>query len=108
MAIKELREKYGKFLSNSPVYFDNLGKYVQDKKLGKCDAGRSFMWILPDGKLTACNINSVSVSALKDVRNFKKTNDCQDCYLPCRAESELSSTKNPLSLTKIGLHYMKL
>ena len=59
---------------------------------GKCDAGRSFMWVKPDGTYMACiDLPHSRAESLEEVRRFKDTNECQSCYLPCRGSPEMAA-----------------
>lgn len=82
--------------NNSEAYMKNAKLYLKGELRTPCDAGRSFLWVFPDGSIRACNITSAAkkissddpYAALREVRAFKRTNNCQDCYLSCRGETE--------------------
>lgn len=113
ITLRQLMGRFGPMFAGSTSYMDSLKKYLENGKVGRCDAGRSFMWVLPDGRMTACNRHedwTVNLMTQKDaalaaIRSVKKTNDCQRCYSNCRGEPESATSKNPFKLARMAFDF---
>ena len=104
---RELKDNYSSVVTNPEATMSGIDEFIGSRKYGGCDAGRSFMWVRPDGTYMGCiDIPQSSAKTLEEVRKFKDRNTCTACYLPCRAMSETAATtKNPLTLLQIGKHF---
>jgi MoaA/NifB/PqqE/SkfB family radical SAM enzyme len=109
--LRKIRAEYGDKIASSSMYLDNVEKYLKEGFIGKCGGGRSFLWVLPDGKFTACNLHKDWVvggqealdldtmkARLEAVRSRYSANNCQVCYSSCRGEAEIASSNNPLTI----------
>lgn len=77
-------------------------RYLESGRVGRCDAGRSFLFVLPDGRLRACLDRPESErKTLQEVRAYKGVNDCNNCYSTCRSVAEMAA--NPLNAVRILL-----
>jgi len=72
--------------------------FLADGSYGRCQAGKSFLWVRPDGRLAGCTDWKESEGSLEDVRAFYEGNACSDCDIFCRAISEEAGSLNPVKL----------
>ncbi len=89
-------------VATSRFIIANTERYLKTGAFGKCDAGRSFLWVLPDGRLRACLERPESEgTTLKEVRAYKNVSDCNSCYYACRSYPEMA--KNLLNAIRMTL-----
>jgi len=93
-----LKEKYPETLVNLGFLLARTEKYLVDGHYGTCEAGKSFLWVRPDGKLAGCTEIKSSEGSLEDVRKFYENNECNKCDILCREISEEVGSLNPVKL----------
>lgn len=104
---RELKDNYSHVVTNPEATMEGIDTFIAQRKYNGCDAGRSFMWVRPDGTYMGCiDIPESKAASLEEVRRFKDRNTCTSCYLPCRAMSETTATtNNPIKLYKLAKHF---
>ncbi len=89
-------------VANPAVTIANTQRYLESGRLGGCDAGRSFLFVLPNGRLRACIDHPESEGrTLQEIRAYKEVNDCSNCYSTCRSYPEMAV--NPLNAVRMAL-----
>jgi MoaA/NifB/PqqE/SkfB family radical SAM enzyme len=64
-------------------------RFLTEGGIGGCQAGRRFLVINPDGRLTPCAMVMAYFDEQKDMlENFTKQNTCEACYISTRANTE--------------------
>ena len=64
-------------------------KFLTEDGIPGCQAGRKFLVINPDGRMTPCAmVMAYSPNQEHMVENFTKQNTCQACYISTRANTE--------------------
>lgn len=64
-------------------------KFLTEGGIPGCQAGRRFLVINPDGRLTPCAMVMAYFDKQEDMlENFTKQNTCQQCYISTRANTE--------------------
>lgn len=102
--LTKLKKENPSTIMNSKIILENGEEFLRTGRYGKCDAGNSFLWILPNGKLRACIDHKESECRTLDlIRKFKEHNSCNRCYLACRSMSETVSSSKFSDLIKIGI-----
>ena len=96
-----LKEKYPRTLVNPGFLLARAENFLADGHYGRCQAGKSFLWIRPDGKLAGCTDWKESEGDLEDVRTFYGKNQCNDCDTLCRVISEEAGSLNPVKLVQM-------
>lgn len=105
---RELKLEYPDTIINPEGTMPGIDAFLKDRRYNSCDAGRSFMWVKPDGTYMGCiDIPDSRATDLEAVRKFADRNKCTDCYLPCRAMSETASRASGslLGLANLLKHY---
>jgi len=65
--------------------------FLTEGGIGGCQAGRRFIVINPDGRLTPCAMVMAYFDTQEDMlENFTKQNTCEQCYISTRANTEKS------------------
>lgn len=73
----------------SPRVFKRYYEFLTSDGIPGCQAGRRFVVINPDGRLTPCAMVMAYFDTQKDMlENFTKQNTCQACYISTRANTE--------------------
>lgn len=73
----------------SPRVFKRYYEFLTTDGIPGCQAGRRFVVINPDGRLTPCAMVMAYFDTQKDMlENFTKQNTCQACYISTRANTE--------------------
>jgi len=99
--LRRLKDNSPKTVTNPEFIIKETDSFLDSGHQGECDAGNSFLWVLPDGRLRACLDYEISeANTLEEVRNFSSENYCNDCFLPCRSVPEAATTNNPFKLFK--------
>jgi MoaA/NifB/PqqE/SkfB family radical SAM enzyme len=80
--------------------------YFENCYIPNCRAGRKFLIVNPDGRLTPCAmfIEERYHSRKELLEKFANKNDCGRCYISIRANTE----KSPWELLTDGLRFLKL
>lgn len=64
-------------------------RFLTEGGIGGCQAGRRFLVINPDGRLTPCAMVMAYFDKQEDMlENFTKQNTCEQCYISTRANTE--------------------
>jgi MoaA/NifB/PqqE/SkfB family radical SAM enzyme len=73
----------------SPRVFKKFYQFLTQDGIPGCQAGRRFVVINPDGRLTPCAMVMAYFDKQEDMlENFTKQNTCQACYISTRANTE--------------------
>ena len=96
--LREVRDVFQEVIdmkkAGRPVYTSErvMWKFYQfltDRSVPGCQAGRHFLVINPDGRLTPCAMVMAYFNSQRDMlREFTKTNTCEMCYISTRANTE--------------------
>ncbi len=96
--LKEVRDVFQKVIdmkkAGKPVYTAErvMWKYYKFFTQGGipgCQAGRNFLVINPDGRLTPCAMVMAYYKSQRDMlREFTRSNTCEMCYISTRANTE--------------------
>ena len=102
-SITNFKRRFNGMIINPFTTLSATEYFLASGNYGKCEAGHSFLWIRPDGKLVACTDHPESEgSILKEVRSFKSNNRCNNCYVPCRSITETATSRNPFTLFSLA------
>ena len=64
-------------------------KFLTEGGIPGCQAGRHFLVINPDGRLTPCAMVMAYFDRQEDMlKHFTKQNTCEQCYISTRANTE--------------------
>jgi MoaA/NifB/PqqE/SkfB family radical SAM enzyme len=64
-------------------------QFLTEGGIGGCQAGRSFLVVNPDGRMTPCAMVMAYFDTQKGMlENFTKQNTCDQCYISTRANAE--------------------
>ena len=75
----------------SPRVLWKFHRFLTEGGIPGCQAGRRFLVINPDGRLTPCAMVMAYFDTQKGMlENFTKQNTCQACYISTRANTEKS------------------
>jgi MoaA/NifB/PqqE/SkfB family radical SAM enzyme len=73
----------------SPRVLWKFHKFMKEDGIPGCQAGRKFLVINPDGRLTPCAMVMAYFDTQEDmIENFTKQNTCEQCYISTRANTE--------------------
>jgi len=73
----------------APRVFKRFYEFLTTDGIPGCQAGRRFVVINPDGRLTPCAMVMAYFDTQKEMlENFTKQNTCQACYISTRANTE--------------------
>ncbi len=76
--------------------------FLVNHETTRCQAGYRFLVVNPDGRFTPCAmVNKYFRSRKQLVREFSRTNECRECHICTRADTE----KNITDLIKDNLGY---
>jgi len=101
--LSRLKEDYGSVIDNPSAVIPCMETFMEEGGYGKCDAGKSFLWVLPNGRILACiDHPSSEGDTLEEVKSFMDKNDCNRCLASCRSISEAATSKNPLILLRLA------
>ncbi|MFQ5689517.1 MAG: radical SAM protein [Gemmatimonadota bacterium] len=97
-ALPELRQKLQEVIdmrnAGYPVYTSprvmwKFHKFLTEEGIPGCQAGRKFIVINPDGRLTPCAMVMAYFDRQEDMlRDFTARNQCTRCYISTRANTE--------------------
>ena len=77
------------FIVNSKNGLLKFLKFLETGYIPNCQAGFSFLVVMPDGFLVPCSLKRVKFKNLEDLRkNFSEKNSCGGCYVAIRCYSE--------------------
>jgi MoaA/NifB/PqqE/SkfB family radical SAM enzyme len=66
-------------------------KFLETGYIPNCQAGLSFIVVMPDGSFVPCSLRRIKFKNLEDLRkNFSAKNTCGGCYVAIRCYSEES------------------
>lgn len=83
--------KRGYPVYTSPRVLWKFHKFLTDEGIPGCQAGRRFLVINPDGRLTPCAMVMAYFDKQEDMlEHFTKQNTCEQCYISTRANTEKS------------------
>ena len=86
----EMRRKGAPIINSEPV-FKNMIKFFETNSIPNCKTGYRHHVVNPDGSFVPCAMHKVNFKTHKElVKNFTKKNTCTACYVPLRANTELS------------------
>lgn len=86
----EMRKK-GAPIFNTENVFRNMIKFFETNYIPNCRTGIRHLVVNPDGILVPCAMHQVYFNNQKDlINNFTKKNECGACYVPLRANTEMS------------------
>ncbi len=100
-SLLRLKEKYPETLVNPGFLLARTEKFLADGHYGRCEAGKSFLWVRPDGTYAGCTDIKNSEGNLDDVKEFHENNECTECDILCRAISEEAGSLNPVKLLQM-------
>ena len=82
-------QKRGYPIYTSPRVMWRYYSFLTEGGINGCQAGRSFLVINPDGRLTPCAMVMAYFDKQEDMlENFTKQNTCDACYVSTRANTE--------------------
>ncbi len=82
-------QKRGYPIYTSPRVMWKYFRFLTEGGISGCQAGRRFLVINPDGRLTPCAMVMAYFDKQKDMlENFTKQNTCEACYISTRANTE--------------------
>lgn len=97
-SLESLREKIEEVIDlrkrGYPVYTPprvlwKFHKFLTDSGIPGCQAGRRFLVINPDGRLTPCAMVMAYFDTQEDMlEEFTRQNTCEQCYISTRANTE--------------------
>jgi len=86
----EMRRQ-GAPIVNTEAVFMGMIKFFETNYIPNCRTGIRHLVVNPDGSLVPCAMHKVTFGAQKElINNFTKKNACGACYVPLRANSEMS------------------
>lgn len=91
--IGELMEmkKQTRCITNSKSVFLDTLKFFEHGHMPKCQAGRRFFVVMPDGSFVPCSLHRNKYSTQEEmIKDFSHSNQCNDCYVSIRAYSDKS------------------
>ena len=84
-------QKAGYPVYTSPRVMWKFHKFLTDEGIPGCQAGRRFLVINPDGRLTPCAMVMAYFDRQEDMlEHFTAQNTCDQCYISTRANTEKS------------------
>jgi MoaA/NifB/PqqE/SkfB family radical SAM enzyme len=76
---------------NTPGVLWKYYQFLAEDGIPGCQAGRRFLVINPDGRLTPCAMVMAYFETQEDMlESFTKQNTCEQCYISTRANAEKS------------------
>lgn len=76
---------------NTPGVLWKYYQFLAEDGISGCQAGRRFLVINPDGRLTPCAMVMAYFDTQEDMlESFTKQNTCEQCYISTRANAEKS------------------
>jgi MoaA/NifB/PqqE/SkfB family radical SAM enzyme len=82
-------QKAGYAIFTSPRIMRRFYQFMAEGGIGGCQAGRDFLVVNPDGRMTPCAMVMAYFDKQQDMYNqFTKQNTCQACYISTRANTE--------------------
>ncbi len=82
-------QKRGYPIYTSPRVMWKYYRFLTEGGISGCQAGRNFLVINPDGRLTPCAMVMAYFDKQEDMfENFTKQNTCDACYISTRANTE--------------------
>jgi MoaA/NifB/PqqE/SkfB family radical SAM enzyme len=73
----------------TPTVLWKFHRFLTEKGIPGCQAGRRFLVINPDGRLTPCAMVMAYFDKQEDMlEHFTKQNTCEQCYISTRANTE--------------------
>lgn len=89
-ALIEMRRNGAPIFNSEPV-FKNMIKFFETNSIPNCKTGYRHHVVNPDGSFVPCAMHKVNFKTHQElVENFTKKNTCTACYVPLRANTELS------------------
>jgi len=95
-----LRDQVGRLIEmrrqGAPIFntenvFKGMIKFFETNHIPNCRTGIRHLVVNPDGSLVPCAMHQVNFNNQKDlIKNFTKKNTCGACYVPLRANTEMS------------------
>ena len=86
----EMRRKGAPIINSEPV-FKNMIKFFETQYIPNCRAGIRHLVVNPDGSMVPCAMFKKGYQTQKELINdFSKNNKCGACYVPLRANCELT------------------
>lgn len=81
-------------------------RFLAEEGIPGCEAGRRFLVVNPDGRMTPCAMVMAYFDRQEDMlENFTKQNSCTRCYISTRAHAEKSFLRlaldNPAALRRL-------
>ncbi len=95
--LRDLR-KHDRTILNSDFYFERAEQFLMGKEIPGCQAGRTLLWITPDGKYKPCVDGKELYTSFQEVRESFGTNNCGKCWYSCRVASEELTVRRGLEL----------
>jgi len=84
-------QKRGYPIYTSPRVMWKYYRFLTEGGISGCQAGRNFLVINPDGRLTPCAMVMAYFDKQEDMfKDFTKQNTCDACYISTRANTEKS------------------
>jgi len=82
-------QRRGYPIYTSPRVMWKYYRFLTESGISGCQAGRNFLVINPDGRLTPCAMVMAYFDKQEDMlENFTKQNTCDACYISTRANTE--------------------
>ncbi len=76
---------------NTENIFNGMFKFFETNHIPNCRTGIRHLVVNPDGSLVPCAMHQVYFNNQKVlINNFTKQNECGSCYVPLRANTEMS------------------
>jgi len=83
--------RQGAPIYNTETVFKGMIQFFETGNIPNCKTGIRHLVVNPDGSLVPCAMHKISFATQSDlIRNFTRHNTCGSCYVPLRANSELS------------------
>ena len=84
-------QRQGAPIFNTETVFKGMVKFFETNNIPNCKTGIRHLVVNPDGSLVPCAMHKISFDTQSDlIKKFTKNNKCGSCYVPLRANSELS------------------
>ncbi len=91
--------KQGIHLTNPELTLRDTLRFFEQGHMPNCKAGERFLVVMPDGSLVPCSLHRCKYATREEMmKDFSRTNPCDNCYVAIRSYSEMSLSSHVKNL----------